>query len=229
METKLNKIWQNKSLWLGLLLLALVSTQGYCQQNQDITSYTHFKGKLIVQLSGVVLEAGTQIPLMGVHVYSPRYGRGTSSDPYGFFSDVFLEGDSVLVSAVGFKKQWVLITADQGDEMTIVIELEEDTTYLQEIEVTPYPTERQLRETILALSDPDVQQQMALARSMDPDVMAALRRNLPNDPAGNFRWANEQRFYQSYNNGVPGIPLLNPFAWGELIKSIKRGDFKRRN
>ena len=194
---------------------------------QDTSSYTRVRGKLVVQVSGVVVEASSQMPLMGVHIYVPRYGRGTTSDINGFFSDVFLEGDSILISAIGYEKQWVVITDEQGDQFTTVIELEEDTTYLSQVDVLPYPTERQFREAVLALSDPDIQRQMQLARALDDDSMARMLRDLPLDGAGNYRYMMDQQFYNQYNNGVRGIPLLNPFAWGELLKSIKRGDFRR--
>ena len=218
------KYWLRTGLLVALFAIA-GSMKGWAQV--DTSNYHRVNGRLIVQLSGVVVEQSTQIPLMGVHVYSPRYGRGTSTDIHGFFSEVFLEGDSVLVSAIGFKKQWVVVKANKGDKLTVVIELEEDTTYLSEVEILPYPTERQLRESILAFSDPNVQQQMALARSMDPELYERMRLQLPQSANENYRYYQDQQFYNQHNNGVRGIPLLNPFAWGELIKSIKRGDFDR--
>ncbi|MEL6534565.1 MAG: carboxypeptidase-like regulatory domain-containing protein [Bacteroidota bacterium] len=212
---------------LVVVFLSLLMALPAAGQTQDDEDYTRVHGRLVIQVSGVVLEAGTQVPLMGVHVYSPRYGRGTTTNVNGFFSDVFLEGDSILVSAVGFQRQWIVLTAEEGDKLTLVIEMEEDTTYLSEVEVLPYPTERQLRESILAMSDPNVQQQLALARSMTPERMALLIAQTPMDASSNYRNYFDQQFYNQYNSGVRGIPLLNPFAWNELIKSIKRGDFKK--
>ncbi len=45
----------------------------------------------------------------GVHVYVPKAGRGTSTNPVGFFSMPVLVGDSVVVSAVGYVRKSFLV------------------------------------------------------------------------------------------------------------------------
>lgn len=58
----------------------------------------------VIQFTGVVLDTDSSA-IPGVHIYTPVFGRGTSTNQYGFFSMPALEGDSLVISAVGFKKQ----------------------------------------------------------------------------------------------------------------------------
>ena len=61
--------------------------------------------KRVIQLSGVVLEEDSVsgVPVPGVHIYVPKAGRGTTTNGMGFFSMPVLEGDEIIISAVGYR------------------------------------------------------------------------------------------------------------------------------
>ena len=61
--------------------------------------------KKIIQLSGVVVGQDSISGVGGVHIYVPKAGRGTTSNPYGYFAMPVIQGDSIIVSAVGYQKQ----------------------------------------------------------------------------------------------------------------------------
>jgi hypothetical protein len=60
----------------------------------------------VIQFTGVIFANDSASIVPGVHVYVPHGGRGTTTNPYGFFSMPVLVGDSILFSAVGFVKSY---------------------------------------------------------------------------------------------------------------------------
>ena len=185
--------------------------------------------KQIIQLSGVVLGSDSTNGIQGVHVYVPKARRGTTTNLYGYFSMPVLAGDSIVVSSVGYKKQFYTVPYDRGENITKFFELEIDTTLLEEVSILPYPTEREFKEAVLAFQLPsDVRSQ----DNMSEDVLAMMMANLPADGGETYNTFLNQQFYQTHNrhyyNPNPISTFLNPFAWSKLIKSIKRGDFKKK-
>lgn len=183
----------------------------------------------VVQLSGLVLGEDSTSALPGVNVYVPAAGRGTSTNQYGYFSMPVLPGDSVLFSTVGYKRQYYVIPDQQLESMTVIVELATDTTYLPAITVFPFPSEQVFKEAVLALKLPHEGQYANMRDNLNEDLLARMFEVTPMDGSMNHRYFMNQQFDQlQYGNSFRPNPLLNPFAWGEFIKSIKRGDFKRK-
>jgi len=101
----------------------------------------------VIQLSGLVLGEDSTSALAGANIYVPTAGRGTSTNMYGYFSLPVLAGDSVVISSIGYKKQYYLVPEKQRESMTIVVELQTDTTYLPGVTVFPFPTEEIFKDT----------------------------------------------------------------------------------
>ena len=100
------------------------------------------EGRKVIQLSGIILGEDSVSGIPGVHVYVPKAGRGTTSNRVGYFSMPVLEGDEMVVSAVGYEKQFFRVPEYEKDNLTIVIELVSDTTFLETVEIVPFPTEQ---------------------------------------------------------------------------------------
>lgn len=192
---------------------------------QEVTT----KDKQIVQFSGVVVGADSTTGVPGVHVYVPKAGRGTTSNLYGYFSMPALVGDSVIISAIGFERILYVIPGDRGENITEFFELKTDTTYLEEVEIFPFPTEKDFKQAVLALQLPS---NNFSQDNMGAEVLARIAETLPMDGREAYRGFVNQQFYTAHNrflyNPNPTSALLNPFAWAELVKSIKRGDFKKK-
>ncbi len=186
----------------------------------------------VVQLSGVVASGDSLYGVPGVTVYVPKAGRGTVTNEYGYFSMPVLAGDSVVVRALGFKHLTVMIPKNYNKQSySVVLELKEDATLLPEVRVFPYPTEELFKKAFLALRVPD-EQKSAAEKNLNEQLMARIFDNTSIGPSANFRntmdmqqmYLNKQSMPNQYNNN----PLLNPFAWGQLIQQIKNGDLKRK-
>lgn len=184
----------------------------------------------VVQFSGVVLSAqDSNSVIPGVHLYVPKAGRGTTTNMLGYFSMPVLAGDSVVISAVGFEKQGFTIPEDQGDQVTVIIEMRQDTTYLPEIAIFPYPTEEMFKEAILALEMPDQENRDFMKKNLSPEVLAYMMQTTPMDGSENHKVYMQQQFLQQhYGNSMRMNPFLNPLNWASFIQSIKRGDLKKK-
>ncbi len=183
----------------------------------------------IVQFSGVVVKPDSSGGVTGAHVWVPKAGRGTTTDQYGYFSLAVLPMDSVVISCVGYRKFHYIIPSNKGDHISMIITLNQDTTYLPEIDIFPYPTEELLKEAILSMNLPNQNDRDAIGENLDPKVMNAMFRSMPMDAALNYRYyMNQQAVYINDGYGPRYNPLLNPFAWAEFFKELKRGDFKNK-
>ncbi len=177
----------------------------------------------IVQLSGLIMNSDSTQIIPGVHIYDPKRGRGTASDYKGWFSKAFLAGDTLLVSAIGFRNTMYVVPEDQGDRVTVIIGLEEEVTQLTEVEINPFPSEEIFKEAILAMNLTEDQQNVL--NSFQPDVVQDLVRNMSieGSPGMNYRYMMNQQFVNLQQQAGPQTnPLLNPFAWAQFINSLKR-------
>ncbi|MEQ8713936.1 MAG: carboxypeptidase-like regulatory domain-containing protein [Cyclobacteriaceae bacterium] len=186
-------------------------------------------GRRVIQFSGIVVGEDSISGVSGVHIYVPKAGRGTTSNPYGYYSMPVLPNDSVVVSAVGYEKQSLIIPEDQGDKITVIIELLPDTTMLPEITIFPYPTEELFKKAILAYELPYQEDLDNMQRSLGDELLRRMYGNEPMSAGANHRYYMDQQMLSVQDRYQPrSIPLLNPFAWAEFIKSIKRGDLKNK-
>lgn len=202
-------------LGIILIFLAFVS-QGQTDQR-------------IIQFSGIVLGEDSTSGVPGVHIFVPKGGRGTTSNPYGYFSMPVLENDSLIISAVGYEKMHLIIPEGSSDNFTVVIELLPDTTMLPEVEVYPFPTEEALKEAILAMEVPYQYQYKNMQQSLDQAMLNKMYKNLPMNAGNNYNYyINQQMVTYNARFQTTSVPLLNPFAWGEFVKSLKRNKNKKQ-
>lgn len=183
----------------------------------------------VIQFSGFVLGGEDGQPLVGANLFIPKAGRGTNTNAYGFFTMPTMAGDSIIVSAVGYKKRFFVMPKVTDEGYSVVIELNADTTLLPVVEVHPYPTEELFKQAFLALELPDEKDREAIKKNLNQQLMARMAYEAGMTPNENFRNFNSQQMTgQSNRYFTPTIPFLNPFAWAQFIKSVKRGDFKKK-
>ncbi len=192
-----------------------------------VMSYTASYGqgqRKIIQLSGIILSADdTTSGVPGVHIYVPKAGRGTTSNRVGYFSMPVLEGDEIVVSAIGFEKQYYKIPQSEKDNLTIIVELVSDITYLDEVEIMPFPTEEVLKEAVIALNLPV--KENVNEQNLNDELLRLMIETTPMDASMNSSWyLNNWVEYQNDNFGPRPNPLLNPFNWAKFFKSLKKKD-----
>jgi len=208
-----------------LLLILLVAvgsglfTALWAQQNRRV-----------IQLSGIVLgkdERDSLIQLPGVHVYVPKAGRGAVTNALGFFSLPVMAGDSVVISSVGYERQWYIVPNHPSEFLTIIVEMVQDITYLQEVEVMPFPTEEVFKEAILALNLPSEKGPID-RRNVSQELLALMVRTTPMDGPMNQRYYLDQWAAAQGQQYAPITnPYLNVFNWAKFFKSLQQNKKKK--
>ena len=192
---------------VGLLILSAMTTQA---QNK----------KRIIQLSGIVSDSVQVLP--GVHIYVPKAGRGTPTNHSGFFSMPVLEGDSIVITSVGYKRQHYIVPRNAPDFLTVLVEMVSDVTYLKEVQIMPFPTEEVFKEAILALNIP-LNEGSYDKRNLNAELMALMLRTTPMDGAGNYKYYMDQWSTSAQDRFQPRTnPFLNPFNWARFVRDMKQ-------
>ncbi len=206
-----------KSLIFSLvipLLIAVVSQKAYAQ-----------KERRVIQLSGVVLglddeAVATQLP--GVNIYVPKAGRGTNTNGVGFFSMPVLVGDSIIISYVGYERQSYVVPDHPNEYLTLIIQMIQDVTYLQAVEIMPFPTEEIFKEAVLALNIPTEDQNID-RKNLNQELLALMLKTTPMDGPQNQRYYLSQMAASQGSQYAPITnPLFNPFNWAKFFRSLKQ-------
>ncbi len=186
----------------------------------------------IVQFSGVVVSGGDSLNgVPYVSLYIPKTGRGALSNAVGYFSMPALTNDSIIIIATGYKSTTFVIPNNEASNISVMIELKQDTLLLPIIEVFPYYTEELFKQAFLALRLPE-EDNRNMNRNLNDRLLAAMFEETYYDGAMNHRWFTQQqalRQERKYMDPSAYNPLTNPFAWVQLVKSIRNGDFKKKS
>ena len=90
------------------------------------------------QITGIVIEAGSELPIAGATILLKEKSIGTNTDFDGKFTlDNVSDGDIITISSIGFISKEVLIESKQN----YIIELNEDVAKLDEVVVMGYGTQ----------------------------------------------------------------------------------------
>lgn len=191
------------------------------------TSFSQGAKRPII-FSGFLVESENADPVGSAHVYIPKAGQGTSSGEDGFFALPVYPSDSIIISYTGYTKQYYVIPEDKIDSYSVVIEMSKETINLPVVEVYPYPTEELFKEALLALELPDEEKIQALRDNLNQKIITRLALTMGMDGNMNYDYYMKQSAISAGNRFFnPTLQFLNPFAWAQFIKSVKRGDFKR--
>lgn len=186
--------------------------------------------KRVIQLSGVVLEEDSVSgqPVPGVHIYVPKAGRGTTTNGMGFFSMPVLEGDEIIISAVGYDRQNVTVAPDWPEYQTIIVTLTQDTTFLPEVVIFPFPTEEVFKQAVLAMNIP-LDNSGIDKRNFNEELLALMVKTTPMDGSQNQRYYLDQWANSATNKYQPVTnPFLNVFNWAKFFSSLKQNNGKKK-
>ena len=198
---------------LFIVICLLMPSESYAQQP-----------KRVIQLSGVTMDTLSG-PVPYVNIYVPAAGRGVKTNGVGFFSLPVLAGDSVVISSVGYQRQYYVVPYDAEEYMTIFVSMVEDVTYLREVEILPYPTEEVFKEAVLALNLPPA---AIDEKNLNAELLALMIKTTPMDGPLNQRYSLSQWAASQNDKFMPvSNPFLNPFNWAKFFKDLKRNKNKK--
>jgi hypothetical protein len=188
--------------------------------------------KKVIQVSGLVVGGDSAYGIPGVHIFVPKAGRGTITSHLGYFSLPTLVGDSVVIRSLGYKEKNFIVPYSDNDNLSIIVQLSEDTTILPEVSVFPWPTEQIFKEAFLALQLPEADMD-AMHKNLNEQVMKRMMYNESPDGLLVHKYFMEQQIQNTdtkFFSKYPGyMNLTNPFAWASFIRQVKAGGLKTKS
>lgn len=184
----------------------------------------------IIQISGITMTADSLRAIPAVSIIVKGQNRGTISNSQGVFSIVAFKGDTLNFTAIGFRKKEYKIPANlPGNSYSVIQLLTEDTIYLSETIIKPYPSKKEFEKAFVSMDIPNDMYEVA-RKNNDQAKIRALARSIPIDAGGAygvFMQKQQQSLY--YAGQTPPQNIFNPIAWAQFIEAWKRGDFKRKD
>ena len=173
--------------------------------------------KQLVQFYGFVFHEDSLSGAIGAHIYNPATYRGTSTDHYGYFSLPVAVGDSMYVSYQGYQVHHLVIpTVEERDTYAQLIYLSVDTAQLDVLQITPYMSEFQFKQAVLALGAP-----------LKSFVFSFTKQHL-SSPAVSYMYLVQQQQHQYAMRYNPSYVPVTNLLFHPLIRAIKASRRKKR-
>ncbi|MBC7418551.1 MAG: hypothetical protein H7325_10385 [Pedobacter sp.] len=185
----------------------------------------------LIQFSGVItdIDSTNVIPYVTITNLSAKERR-VAADYRGYFTFIVNQGDTILFTAIGYKKFSTIVPLGTPDnKYTIMVKMKADVINLPTVRVFPWATTEEFTREFLSMKIAD--DDLAIAkRNLSKSSINGLIQTLPRDggeiSSQNYRY-NFDRMINK--NMVQTNPLLNPFAWGKLMQQIFDGDRSRKD
>jgi len=192
-----------------------------------VTAFAQGQEKPLVQFSGIVHNAdSTQVIVPYVSITNKSNNNQVSISNYeGYFSFVVHEQDTIRFTCVGYAPVTIVIPSNiRSKSYTQQVMIKPQIINLPVFRVFPWATTEEFTKDFLTMKIADDELEIA-RKNLSLTSIVSLERSLPRD-------GSESLNVQDIHNGVVNShsitnPLLNPFAWGALIKQISDGDKSR--
>jgi hypothetical protein len=204
---------------IGILFL-FIAAGAYAQQQE----------KPLVQFTGIVYNADSTAAVVPyVTITNSSYHKQVNLTNYkGYFSFVVHEQDTLLFTSVGFAPITVVIPANLPTKSyTMQIKIKPQIINLPAFRVFPWATTDEFRKDFIAMKLADDDLEIA-RKNIERATSTAAYNNLPRDAQEiQSGWAQNEHINILNQHSLTPNPLLNPIAWGTLIKQISDGDKSR--
>jgi hypothetical protein len=201
-------------------ILLMLSTMSVFAQNKN--------ERPLVQFSGVVINGDSSGVVPYVTITNLSYGKQINLANYkGYFSFVAHERDTIRFTSIGYASAMVVIPSKLADKSyTVQIKLSASITHLPQVRVFPWATTDEFHKDFLSMKIAD--DDLAIARkNLSGESITALGKTLPLDGQDRAGLNYQDMHNNLVNSHSITNPLLNPFAWGALIREISAGDKSR--
>ena len=196
----------------------------------DISSGQVSDRNRLIQVNGIVTDDENH-PVPHVSVISTRLRRGTVSEYTGIYSLISVPGDTVFISALGFKKMTFQVPAGiEGRLYKKDITLVSDTISIEGVNIFPWKNYQEFKREVLA-NQPVMKPEIRFMY----ENLASIRYTLANTPAYSsspdaaYRLSVNQQADNVVTRGqTPYNNLLNPIAWAKFFSGVKNGLLKNQ-
>ncbi|MCK9618204.1 MAG: carboxypeptidase-like regulatory domain-containing protein [Lentimicrobiaceae bacterium] len=190
----------------------------------------------LIQFSGIVVtEEGENLkPVSFTNIAVKNTWRGTVSDYYGYFSFVARKKETVIFSAVGYKKvNFTIPDTITTHRYSLIQIMSTDTLLLPETVIYPWPTREQFKQAFVKLHVPEddmirAYRNLELMERKEHGILNETTPYLADGGTNYLYYMNSQNDKLYSQGGVTTNNLLNPMAWAEFFKAWKDGKFKKK-
>ncbi len=183
----------------------------------------------LIQFSGVTITADSLNAVPFTKVIVRNTARGTVTDNYGYFSFVAHKRDTVVFSALGYKKVSFIIPDTITKQRYSLIQLmTADTLVLAPAYIFPWPTLEDFKRAFVNADIPDDQIEIA-RKNLSAANIKMMAAQLGPDGRENYTISMQNQTSKLYYFGQQQpFTIFNPFAWAQFIKAWKEGRFKKK-
>ena len=179
----------------------------------------------LIQVSGIITDVDSN-PVPHVGLYSHKLKKGTISELTGIYSIISLPGDTIYLSALGFRRmEFNVPDRINGRQFNKDIVLQTDTIKIEGVVILPWKTYEEFKRDFLAHKPaikPEIQNMYDNLNAIHEII--AHTSNYTISPESAYRYAMQQNTnMQMTKNQYPVNNLLNPFAWAKFFNGIKHG------
>jgi len=198
-----------------------------------VTGFAQAQEKPLVQFSGIIYNVDSNVVVPYVTVTNKNKNNKTVSANFqGYFSFVAAQGDTILFSAVGYRREALVIPDMEGEKSyTVVVKMKPVVVNLPMVSVLPWASVDEFTKEFMSMKFADDDLEIA-KKNVARSSLLAMARDLPRD-GQEMRGVNFQNNHIALTNKAinqrMANPLLNPFAWGSFIQQIINGDKSKSN
>lgn len=198
-----------------------------------VTGFAQAQEKPLVQFSGIIYNVDSNVVVPYVNVTNKnKNNRTVSANFQGYFSFVAAQGDTILFSAVGYRREALVIPDMEGEKSyTVVVKMKPVVVNLPMVSVLPWASVDEFTKEFMSMKFADDDLEIA-KKNVARSSLLAMARDLPRD-GQEMRGVNFQNNHIALTNKAinqrMANPLLNPFAWGSFIQQIINGDKSKSN
>ncbi len=193
----------------------------------SLTTFAQNAEKPLIQFSGIVYNVDNESIVPYVTITNVTTGKQVGAADYkGYFSFVAHEQDSLRFTSVGYYPTTVVIPKDIGKKSLIVeIRMRAQVVNLPMVRIFPWATPDEFTHYFVSMKIADDDLEIA-RKNLTGESIRTLMKTQPRSGYENF---NAQEKHNAVVNSHSLVnPLLNPFAWGSLIRDIAAGDKARK-
>jgi hypothetical protein len=184
----------------------------------------------LIQVTGIITDEENN-PVPHASLISRKLRKGTISELTGIYSVISLPGDTIYLSALGYKRVEIYLPGKiEGRLFNKDIRLETDTIIIDGVLILPWKTYEDFIRDVLA-NRPEMKPEI---KNMY-DNLALIQNAITNtsnykvSPEAGYRYAMQQNANALYTRGqYPANNLLNPFAWAKFFNGVKHGLLKNK-
>ncbi len=193
----------------------------------SLTTFAQRAERPLIQFSGIVYNSDNGSIVPYVTVTNLSTGREVGIADYkGYFSFVAHEQDSLKFTSVGYHPTTVVVPKDVTKKSLIVeILMRAQVVNLPMVRVFPWATPDEFTHYFLSMKIADDDLEIA-RKNLSGE---SIRSQMQTQPRSGYENFNAQEKHNAVVNSHSFVnPLLNPFAWGSLIRDIAAGDKARK-